>query len=75
MNIVDQKQIAHEILEGLREHIENAFVEGVPRAWDGHEIRHWISDLARELYVIDSVSWTRQRKHAYNQARLVNPKL
>lgn len=63
----DQIMIVTEILDGLRETVL-AKVERVPASWDGYELRLWVSDLVRELYMF---KLDRQRTRKYNNTRLV----
>jgi hypothetical protein len=68
MNRSDQRRIIEEMCRGLRAYmLEN--LHKAPAEWDGHELRHWLADTAREKYAYSNMS--RARKREYNNTRLV----
>lgn len=67
MEQFEQRQIANEILDGLRNSVREALDNGkVPEEWDGIEIRQWIADLAQEKY---AYNMDRKRARAYRNVR------
>jgi len=65
----EQRKLANALLKGLRQSMNEKF-NRVPENWDGHELRHWIKDLASEDLAY--LKLPRQRGIEYRNDRLIH---
>ena len=71
MSKEDQARIVSEMAYGLRDTmIEFIWADKVPESWNGHELRRWFAELAKERYAMGGMGIARTRE--YNNVRLVN---